>query len=282
MNINQNTGCIVITGSSKGIGFGLAQAFLSLGHNVVISGRHTAQLDQALAALSDQFHSQQVHAVQCDISQMEDLEKLWHEAIHHFKYVDIWVNNAAACPPAKDFIDISPTEIEVAIRTNVLGTILAAQIAAQHMLKQGFGKIYQMEGWGSQGEWSAGTTVYATTKRAVSYFSHALSKELKQSNILVGTLSPGMVATDLLISSWRDGEVQHWKKMRRLFYFIIDPPEVVCPYLAQHMLSNQKHDHRIVWMTPWRLLRRFFQPYYWRRNPVKNTALDGLGSDKSL
>ena len=85
-----------------------------------------------------------------------------------------------------------------------------------------------------------------------------------------------MVATDLLISSWQNGEVKHWKKMRRLFFFIIDPPDIVCPYLAEQMLKNHKNNIRIVWMTPLRLISRFLQPYYWRRNPVKNTALDHL------
>ena len=272
----QKQGCIVITGSSKGIGFGLAKAFLTLGKSVVISGRNQQQLDQAYSELSQQFQPQRVHAVQCDICQTNDLEKLWDEAIQQFSQVDIWINNAATCPPTKDFIDTSTQDIATAIQTNILGTLFAAQIAAKGMIKQGFGKIYHMEGWGSRGEWSAGTTVYAITKRAVSYFSKALYKELKSTNIIIGTLNPGMVATDLLISSWQNGEVKHWKKMRRLFFFIIDPPDIVCPYLAEQMLKNHKNNIRIVWMTPLRLISRFLQPYYWRRNPVKNTALDHL------
>ncbi|MBH2031197.1 MAG: hypothetical protein I8H74_12115 [Moraxellaceae bacterium] len=58
--------------------------------------------------------------------------------------------------------------------------------------------------------------------------------------------------------------------------FIIDPPEKVCAYLAQGIINNKKTNVRIVWMTPWRLLIRFFQPYYWRRNPIKDTALEHL------
>ena len=64
--------------------------------------------------------------------------------------------------------------------------------------------------------------------------------------------------------------------MKRLFLFIIDPPEKVCAYLAQGITNNKKTNVRIVWMTPWRLLIRFFQPYYWRRNPIKDTALEHL------
>lgn len=83
-------------------------------------------------------------------------------------------------------------------------------------------------------------TAYATTKRAVSYFSKALYKETKSTPILTGTLSPGMVATDLLVSSWTHGNIQNWKKMKRLFFFVIDPPEVVCAYLAKQIIQNKK------------------------------------------
>lgn len=64
--------------------------------------------------------------------------------------------------------------------------------------------------------------------------------------------------------------------MKWLFMFVIDPPEPVCRYLAKGMSQNNKNYARIVWMTPWRLALRFLQPYYWRRNPVKDTVLDKL------
>lgn len=85
-----------------------------------------------------------------------------------------------------------------------------------------------------------------------------------------------MVATDLLVSSWQDGDVENWRKMKWLFMFIIDPPHQVCGYLAEKIIQNKRTNVRIVWMTPWRLLLRFFQPYYWKRNPIQGTALNDL------
>ena len=270
------TKTILITGSSKGIGFNLANAFLKEGHTVVISGRNQDILNAAFHTLSSRYSPTQLHAINCDVSQHEEVQNLWNAAIERFGKVDIWINNAGTCTAALDFIEIPSIEIQNTIQTNVIGSLLCSQIALQGMLKQGFGKIFNMEGWGSRGEWSAGMTVYGTTKRAISYFSQALYRESKSTPILVGTLSPGMVATDLLISSWQNGNVQNWKKMKRLFLFIIDPPEKVCAYLAQGIINNKKTNVRIVWMTPWRLLIRFFQPYYWRRNPIKDTALEHL------
>lgn len=268
--------CVVITGSSKGIGLGLAQAFLDLGWCVVISGRQVQQLQQTLTQLSTQYQSDVIQAYACDVTQVEDVQQLWSFAVMHFKQVDIWINNAGSSNAAKAFVDISAHELQQVINTNVLGCMLGSQVALHGMLAQGFGQIFNMEGWGSRGEWSEGMTPYATTKRAVGYFSDALYKETKHTPILVGTLSPGMVATELLISSWRQGEQKNWNKMKWLFMFIIDPVQPVSQYLVKRMVNNKKTPVRIVWMTPWRLLKRFFQPYYWRRNPLQGTDLDQI------
>ena len=276
--MNSKSGCIVITGSSKGIGLGLAQAFLEQQQAVVISGRNSTDLQRTLQQLRHRFPAALIHAVTCDVTQIHEVQTLWDEAIQQFGAVQIWINNAGSCTATLDFKDLAAADIQTVVQTNILGSMFGSQVALNGMLAQGYGQIFNMEGWGTRGEWSAGMTVYATTKRAVGYFSQALFKETKQTNIQVGTLSPGMVATDLLVSSWQNGHVQHWNKMKRLFFFIIDPPEVVYRYLAQRILENKRRHSRIVWMTPLRLLLRFLRPYYWRRNPIKDTALAHLHS----
>jgi hypothetical protein len=65
--------------------------------------------------------------------------------------------------------------------------------------------------------------------------------------------------------------------MRWLFRFVIDPPEVVCGWLARAALANPRNGARLLWMTPWRLAIRFFQPRYYLRNPVAGTALEQIG-----
>lgn len=266
--------CVVITGSSKGIGFALARAFLKRGKAVVISARNTTQLFAAQQQLQQEFSAEQVHAIPCDITQAEQVEALWASAVAQFQQVDIWINNAGSCTASQDFTQLSYHEMQQVIETNLWGCILCCQVAFKGMQQQGHGQIFNMEGWGSRGEWSPGMTVYATTKSAVAYFSHALYKESRHSPVLIGTLSPGMVATDLLVSSWTQGNPKHWRRMKRLFYFIIDPPETVAHYLAQRICDNKRNHVRIVWMTPWRLFGRFFLPSYWRRNPVQGTHLD--------
>jgi hypothetical protein len=51
----------------------------------------------------------------------------------------------------------------------------------------------------------------------------------------------------------------------------------VCGWLAKKVLANPKNGAHVTWMTPLRLLVRFFQPHYWMRNAFAGTALDGIG-----
>ena len=276
MSSSQKQQCVVITGSTRGIGLGLAKAFLDLGWSVVIAGRDAHQLQETLTQLGNVFDPSRLFGQCCDVTKIDELQQLWDAAQGHFGSIHVWINNAGSCHATRSFVDLTEHELQSVVQTNVMGTMLGSQVALKGMLKQGYGQIFNMEGWGSRDEWSDGMSVYSSTKRAVSYFSMALYKENRQSNVQIGTLSPGMVATELLISSWQNGNHKNWHKMKRLFFFVIDPPEVVCSYLAKRIVGNRKPNVRIVWMTPWRLMLRFFQPYYWRRNPIKGTALENL------
>ena len=186
--MNSKSGCIVITGSSKGIGLGLAQAFLEQQQAVVISGRNSTDLHSTLQQLRHRFPAALIHAVTCDVTQIHEVQTLWDEAIQQFGAVQIWINNAGSCTATLDFKDLAAADIQTVVQTNILGSMFGSQVALNGMLAQGYGQIFNMEGWGTRGEWSAGMTTYATTKRAVGYFSQALFKETKQTHIQVGTL----------------------------------------------------------------------------------------------
>ncbi len=274
MTRQQATGCVVITGSSKGIGFALADAFLSQGYAVVLSGRQPEALHTAVQKLQQRYPTHLLHSCCCDVTVHADVSALWQTAVERFQSVAIWINNAGTATSSLAFTELAAHEITQVIETNVIGSMLGAQVALQGMRRQGYGQIFNMQGWGSQGEWSHGMTAYCTSKAAIRYFSDALSREARDSQVQIGTLSPGMVATELLVSSWTQGDPQHWHRMKRLFQFIIDPPEKVATYLAKKIIHNQKAYTHIAWMTPWRLCLRFFQPYYWRRNPLQGTNLD--------
>ena len=85
---------IVITGSTRGIGYGLADAFLKLGCSVAISGRTQRNVDVAVANLSASHRPEQLMGFACDVARFEQVRALWNTTIVRFGKVDIWINNA--------------------------------------------------------------------------------------------------------------------------------------------------------------------------------------------
>ncbi len=133
----------------------------------------------------------------------EDLNNLWESTFKTFGRIDIWVNNAGISYEQTSFYHIPPNAFMKIIDTNVKGLMLATHIAYNRMLLQGFGAIYNMEGLGSDGRTISGLTPYGTSKRAVRYFTDAFAKEVKNGPVIVGTISPGMVLTDLTLEPLR-------------------------------------------------------------------------------
>lgn len=271
-------GAAVITGGTRGIGYGLADAFLARGSSVFVCGRDPGRLEAAVDALGRTHGPARVRGLVADVTRPDDVGALWAAAADAFGAVDVWINNAGACNPTKPYARLTSAEVTEAVDVNLRGTMLGSHVALRGMLAQGRGQIFNMEGWGTRGEWSPGMTVYSTTKRAIGHFSKGLAREARRTPVRVGTLGPGIVATDLLVAAWTGGDPENWRRVRRLFQFVIDPPGPVCAYLADRVLANRRNGVHFRWMTPARLGVRFVQPRYWRRNPLAGTALDAFAA----
>lgn len=256
---------IVVTGSTRGIGHGLAREFLVRGHNVAITGRSQASVDGALAELGPLGG---VLGQPCDVRNLAALQELWDATVARFGRVDVWINNAALAPNHKLLADIPGDEIAATVDTNLTGTIYGTQVALRGMLRQGGGKIYTFEGFGSNGMTSPGLTVYGATKRAIRYFTDSVVKEYENAPVTVGSLSPGMVPTDLLIYSSRGQDHERWERSKRIMNLLGDKVETVTPWLAEQALANDKHGAKIQWLTRAKAMRRFLSPAYRKRNIV--------------
>ena len=256
---------IVITGSTSGIGFGLADSFLSLGCSITISGRSKENLEKAYSLLAGKCESSRLLSCSCDVTEYGQVQALWDAAKAHFGKVDIWINNAGVGHPETEIWSYSPDLIQDVVNTNVIGAIYGSVVALKGMLEQGFGSIYNMEGLGSSGPIIRGLALYGTTKSALSYLTRSMSKEVQGTPILVGALRPGMVATKLITEQY-DGHPEEWERSKRIFNILADCVETVTPWLAEKVLTNNKNGVNIVWLTRFKVLKRFITaPFYKRK-----------------
>jgi NAD(P)-dependent dehydrogenase (short-subunit alcohol dehydrogenase family) len=256
---------VVITGSTRGIGFGLADAFLAKGCRIIVNGRSQESVDQACAQLSEKHAPDLLDGFAAVVSEHSQVEALWQYAVEKLESIDIWINNAGLGHETVPFWDIPADEARAVIEANILGVTYGSQTAMRGMLEQGKGQIYNMEGFGSGGHIRYGMSLYGTSKAAVSYITKAMIEETKESDILVGALSPGMVMTDLVLDRFKDDPAE-LEKRKRIFNIIADSVDNVAPWLAQRILSNDKHGARFAYMPPAKMIGRFMSAPFSKRD----------------
>jgi NAD(P)-dependent dehydrogenase (short-subunit alcohol dehydrogenase family) len=256
---------VVITGSTRGIGNGLADAFLNLGCAVTVSGRRPADVKVAVERLAAKHDAKRVFGRACDVRAYDQVLSLWETSQAHWGKIDIWINNAGIAHPQTAFIDHSPEEIQAVVQTNLVGAMIGAKVALQGMSQQGFGSLYNMEGLGSDGRKVEGLTLYGCTKSGLRYLTDALAREVQGTPLRVGALSPGMVVTDLLTQQYQD-RPEDWEQAQRIFNILADRVETVTPWLAKKALDNEKNGARIKWLTRRKSIGRFLVAPFHKRN----------------
>ena len=252
---------VVITGSTRGIGNGLAREFAARGHNVMICGRNADTVDAAVSEM-DSLEGQVVGRA-CDVTDPEQMQDLWDAAVAAFGSIDIWINNAGLARTTWSIVDTPAEQVEAMVHTNMRGTIFGSKVAARGMTAQGSGKIFNILGGGSDGEYFPGIAIYGTTKRGLDYFSRALAKELHDTGVIVGRVRPGMIITDAVVREARE-DMASFQKSRAMMNNLVDRIETVAPYLVDEMLSFSKNGGKIRWLTGgkigWRMLKGRIRP----------------------
>jgi NAD(P)-dependent dehydrogenase (short-subunit alcohol dehydrogenase family)/predicted MFS family arabinose efflux permease len=256
---------VIITGSTRGIGYGLANEFLKRGCKVVVSGRTQNACDKAVSQLSAKHNSEDIFAVPCDVTNYAQMQNLWDKSAEKFGKIDVWINNAGISNAYIPFWEVSPETLKNVTDTNMLGAMNGSHVALKEMILQGNGELYNMYGFGSDGRKGDGLTLYGATKYGLKYLTEALTKEAKDTPVLIGSLSPGIVMTDL----WDDlyeGMPKRKEKSKKIVNILGDKVETVTPYLAEQVLANDKSGAKIAWLTAPKAAWRFATAAFNKRN----------------
>jgi NAD(P)-dependent dehydrogenase (short-subunit alcohol dehydrogenase family) len=261
---------VVITGSTKGIGLGMAREFVSLGHHVVVSSRS----DASVAAAVDELNSMapdHASGIAADVSNIDDVRALWKHAVDKLGSVDIWINNAGVTNRKNPLHEVADEQLVTVAQTNVIGVFNCCKVAIGGMLAQGGGKIFNMEGFGSDGITKPGMSVYGASKRALHYLTKSLVGEYKDTPLIIGYMSPGIVVTDLLMKDLNDSQSEEFKKRTGLLNIVADRVDTVAPFLVKGALEMNKSGGAVRWMSVWQLLGRFIKSRFVKREVIPNT-----------
>jgi NAD(P)-dependent dehydrogenase (short-subunit alcohol dehydrogenase family) len=263
----------LITGSTRGIGSGLVNAFLELGCAVVISGRTQQAVAQAVGTLAMKHETERVFGQPCEVTDYTQVQALWEAAFTHFGRIDIWINNAGIAHPQEKYWELSPERYQAVVSTNILGTMYGSKVALQGMLAQGFGALYNMEGFGADGKRTMdGMALYGSTKAGLHFLNRSLVQETHHTPLIVGAIRPGMVITELITEQF-EGRPEAWARFQPILNLIGSPVETVAPWIAKKIMNNQKSGAWITYSTPWRMLGRMLRlPFYRRRNLKRSST----------
>ncbi|MCG8762740.1 SDR family oxidoreductase [Tenacibaculum finnmarkense] len=180
---------IVITGTSRGIGFELAQKFANQGHNVLALSRNTKPLEVV--------NHKNITALSVDLSKNDDLKKATDFIKKQWNTVDVLINNAGKLIN-KPFTELTTSDFEEVYKVNVFAV---AEITKQLIpfMQKGSHVVTVSSMGGVQGSLKfAGLAAYSSAKGAVITLSELLAEEYKEQQIAFNVLALGAVQTEML------------------------------------------------------------------------------------
>ena len=184
----------LITGSDSGIGAATAAAFAKEGADVVVHYLHDSEgAEQTRAAVT--AAGRRALVVQADVSEEDQVQAMFDQAVEEFSGVDILMNNAGVDASGKPVAEL-PTEVwDRAIRTNVYGYFFCCRRFTQLRLAAGgSGKIINVSSVHADNP-NPGGADYDCSKGAIRMLTRTLALELAEHQISVNSLAPGMVLT---------------------------------------------------------------------------------------
>jgi NAD(P)-dependent dehydrogenase (short-subunit alcohol dehydrogenase family) len=181
---------VVVTGAARGIGRVMLQQFAEAGAHVVAADREPAGLE----ATRELVGASPIVLVAADISSAEGADQIVQTAVQEFGGIDFCVNNAAVAPHAALLEERAEVWDQV-FAVNCRGTFLMTQAAGRAMIAAGKGGRIVNFSSGVSSKGSAGAAAYAASRAATEAFSRVAAIELAPYDILVNTISPGLIDT---------------------------------------------------------------------------------------
>ncbi|MFH1852733.1 MAG: 3-oxoacyl-ACP reductase FabG [Candidatus Neomarinimicrobiota bacterium] len=183
----------IVTGASRGIGYGIARTLATAGARVICVSRHLDAVQSVAAELT--ASGLLAEAAAADISAAESVSQLIKNIIDKYDRIDILVNNAGITRDTL-LVRMSEADWDAVLNTNLKGAFNTTKAVCRQMMKQRAGRIINISSVvGITG--NAGQTNYAASKAGLIGFTRATAQELASRGITVNCVAPGYVDTDM-------------------------------------------------------------------------------------
>jgi len=190
-----NARTVLVTGGSRGIGAAIAKKLASLGADVVICGRHKAELDKTASAISANGGGH-CEGLACDITNWDQVQKLAETVGQKLGGVDILINNAGVGGFGGPLHKLPLEDWEQVLNTNLRAAYYMIRAFTPAMIEKKGGDIINISSIAGKNALPNGAA-YSASKWALNGLSYSVAEELRQYNIRVTVVCPGSVHTDL-------------------------------------------------------------------------------------
>lgn len=195
MDLALNDKVAIVTGGSKGIGKGIADALAKEGCNLAICAHHEDELMQAAGELENE--GVEILPVVADLTNEGDVTRLVDKTIGKFDKIDILVNNAGTAGQNGTFEDTPIEEWRAVFDLNFFAVVHLTQQVVPYMRKQQWGRIINISS--ENGEQPYPDMMhYSASKGALNNLTKALSKQYAEGGILVNAVSPAFIKTPMV------------------------------------------------------------------------------------
>ena len=191
MNLKNKTA--IVTGGTKGIGGGIAEALIREGVSVCISARHQDEVDRAVKELNEPKAGRAMGLV-CDVRRHDQVAALIDHTVKELGGLDILINNAGV-GSFETVEQTSPEDFRAVLETNLFGVFYCCHEAIPQMKQRGGGYIINISSLAGANPHPR-MAAYNASKFGLNGFSEALMQEVRHDNIKVSYIMPGSVNTE--------------------------------------------------------------------------------------
>jgi NAD(P)-dependent dehydrogenase (short-subunit alcohol dehydrogenase family) len=194
----------LITGASKGIGFGIAEIFAAAGAKVVISSRKQDALDEMASLLNSKGY--EVTGISCNVGNMEELPLLVEKTAEKYGTIDILVNNAATNPVFGPVHETSLEAFDKIMNVNVKAAFELCKLCFPYLRKSSGASVINISSIGGISP-EHGLGIYSVSKAALISLTKVFAKEWGDANIRVNVICPGLIQTKFSEALWSNEKI---------------------------------------------------------------------------